>query len=335
MMTHGLAALAALSGLLLIGPDARVEPVVVLRVQSSSWIEGSTFAADRFTNRCAQAGVTLVPVSRPNAAAVAVLRYTEVKGAGFSRYGIGAPVGFGTNVMLEITLLDARSDRTLLTLSAAGDTPSGLAVEDFHSGAVAAFEQSAAYRHACTAIAAALGSRKAMLGLLPWALLDRQARAVVEQVGFAPDSDTERAYLAVMRRDFREAANAGAAAIEPLLLMFENTIRARNGIGLLPTSDPVNVQALLDALPVIEAQDDERTVDALVDFLTDQADVKSSSANPAHVALPIVRSVLQTLGRTGDTFTLPILEEWGRAGGPLAADAAEAAAALRRRITVE
>jgi hypothetical protein len=263
------------------------------------------------------------------------LRYAEVKGPGFSMFGVGKPAGFGTNVTATFTLLDARTTKTLVTWSATGATPAGLPVERFHSSAIDALHASPAYQLACAVMAAALGSRPAALTLLPWAVLDAQGRAVVDRISFSPSSDTERAYLAVARRDFRTVKSLGPTAIEPLLLLFVNTTTARNNAGLLSLADPSNVHALLDALSILDHEDDERITDALADFLSDQGDLQPPSADATHAAMPAVRAVLGMLGKKGDAFTLPLLDEWAVAGGPAAADAAAAAAVLRKRVAIE
>jgi hypothetical protein len=314
-------------------PAVAADPIVVVQVQSKSWIKDSTFDLDHFAAHCS--GVTLVTARTPEAAGLAVLRYSEAKGPGFSMFGVGTPAGFGTNVTLALTLLDARTAKTLITLSATGATPAGLPVERFHSAAIAALHESPAYQLACTVVAAALGSRQAAVALLPWAVLDAQGRAVIDRLSFAPSSETERAYLAVAHRDFRSIKALGEAAIEPLLLMFVNTTEPRNGAGLLSLSDPDNVRALLDALPLLEAANDDAIVDALVDFLSDQGDLQPSSADAGHAAVPVVRGVLRALGQRGDAFTLPLLDEWAAAGGPSSADAANAAAALRKRMAIQ
>lgn len=309
------------------------DPIVAIEVQSKSWIKGSTFDLEHFKRQCQ--GVTLVAPGSPDATAVARLRYEEAKGPGFSMFGVGKPAGYGTDVSLALALFDRRVPKPRVTLVATGATPAGLPVDRFHSAALAAFHESAPYTLACSVIAAALGSRQAMLTLLPWAVLDAQGRTIVDTIGFTPASDIERAYVAVAHRDFETIKMLGASALEPLLIMFVNTSEPRNGAGRLSFARPGNVQALLDAVPILDAQSDGRILDALMDFLTDQGNLQSADADPDHPAIPVVRSVLSVIGRHGDSFVLPLLDEWTAAGGPAAGDATSAAAALRKRLAIE
>ena len=61
-------------------PVAAQSHHVMLQVQSQSWVADSGFDEAGFRQRCAEAGVELVPPKTTGAEATAVVRYTEAKG---------------------------------------------------------------------------------------------------------------------------------------------------------------------------------------------------------------------------------------------------------------
>jgi hypothetical protein len=306
---------------------------VILRSQSKSWIKASTFDEVDFTAQCDAAGVTLMPAGSIGARATAIVTYRETKGPGFSMFGVGKPAGYGTDISLNLTLTETGTSRTLVSVAALGATPAGLPVERFYDGAVEALHQVPAYHYACDAIAAALGSRAAMLRLLPWAVMDSQGRAIVDRLGFQAQSDLERAYLAVARRDFTAIKALGTAAIEPLTLLFENSGQARNDIGLFPATVPDNAQTLSRALPILASAEDDRVADALTTFVGDYADYSNAKSDPT--VAPVLSAAIRALGKVGTVFTLPLLEEWQKGDGDVAGEAKSAVDALRRRLAIE
>lgn len=326
----------ALAAALLIVSDAGVARAgdlpVALNVQSKSWIVGSAFDEAAFRSVCRDAGIELVPATAPGTQAAAVVIYTETKGPGFSMFGVGQPVGFGTNIAFKLTLLSPVGAKTLATVTAQSETPRGIPKEEFHDASRRALIESPPFKLSCAAVAAALGSRAQALRLLPWSLFDSQALDLLERIKFTPQSDQEKAYIAVAKRDFTAAQALAAAAREPLLLLFENSATDRNGVGTLPAGDPAHARTLTRALSLLSFAGDDRTPDVLSTFLNDYADYRSED-DP--VMGPLLALVLQTLGKVGNVFTIPLLEEWQAGDGPLAKAAAAAAQTLRRRISIE
>lgn len=56
------------------------------------------------------------------AVATAVIRYSESKGPGFSMFGVGTPVGYGTNISYSLTLVRAADAVSLASLTATAVT---------------------------------------------------------------------------------------------------------------------------------------------------------------------------------------------------------------------
>src|SRR5262249_19216334 len=80
-------------------PAYAADTRVMLKVQSKSWIRDSAFDVEDFDRLCSKAGIELAsPASTQPVVATAVVVYSEAKGPGFSRFGVGAPVGYGTNI---------------------------------------------------------------------------------------------------------------------------------------------------------------------------------------------------------------------------------------------
>ena len=210
---------------------------VMLQVQSQSWVADSGFDEAGFRQRCAEAGVELVPPKTTGAEATAVVRYTEAKGPGFSMFGVGAPVGYGTNITYSLTLLRASDASTIASLSASAGTPGGLPESEFHSGARQALARLPSYRLACDVIAATLGSRDRLVSLLPWAIIDGRARSLMQDLGYQPATPEARASWAVARRDFSAAQSLGERAIDPLLSLFRSTTENRDGFGVFTASE--------------------------------------------------------------------------------------------------
>lgn len=317
--------------------SVQAQTPVMLQMQSKSWLADSSFDRDRFTTLCEDAGVRLVPPRTPDAAATAVVSYTETKGPGFSMFGVGEPVGFGTNISFRLNLLDAKG-KTVVAVTADAETPPGQTKEQFHAAARAAFAATPGYARSCSVVAAALGAREQLVKLLPWALIEKQGVTLLTTLGFRPQNDTERAYFAIARRDFGSLRALGPAAVEPLLLLFQNSLAPRDGIGLLPAMEPQNVPVLeraLDALvPTAEGEIDERIADVLATFLNDYSEYRTD-VEGADVARPILIGVIRVLGRVGDVFAIPLLEEWQKSHPAIALEVTKSLEALRKRLVLE
>lgn len=329
--------LASVLAACVIPQRAEAESPVVMQLQSKSWIPGSAFDEQGFTESCAAAGVTLVPPRTPGAVATAVVTYAETKGSGFSMFGVGEPVGFGTNILFQLTLLDVKA-KTMLKLAAAAETPPGLPKEQFHAGAREAFAASPRYMFACAVIAGALGAREQLAKVLPWAAMDSQGAALLKSLSFRPETDAERAYVAVGGREFSSLPGLGAAALDPLLLLFQNSLAARDGVGTLPALVGENAAVLRRALVPLEAlaasDDEERISDVLLTFLNDYTEYRTD-VDEAAVVHPVLVDVIRVLGRIGTHFTIPLLEEWERSAPTIALEAKQALAVLRKRLVIQ
>jgi hypothetical protein len=306
---------------------------VRLQVKSRSWIQGSGFDAEHFISLCHDAGVDLLPAAAalPDRA-TALVTYTEDKGPGFSMFGIPPPVGYGTTIAFRLTLLAPKTAKTMVTVTAAAETPAGLEKDAFHQGAVDAFLQAPAYRLSCDVIAAALGAESRLRSLLPWALVDRQALSLLDTLGFTPTSDAERAYLATARADFTTLRTLETSATEPLLLLLQNSASNRNGIGLFPASEPEHANVLRHAVALLATQHDDRIPDTLAVFLNDYNEYRDDH-DP--VVSAVLIDVLRALATVGEAFTLPLLEEWQVGDTTLAKEAQHAAERLRTRVAIE
>lgn len=154
---NGRISLPSMPPILLIGAGILVAPrvgvsqvaQVSLQVSSSSWIPGSRFDEPGFIRSSRQAGIEIVPERSERTLAPGLVKYSETKGPGFSPFGIGAPVGFGTNIAFELILLDAKTATTLLRLAVNAGTSGGVPKEQFHASALEIFKASAGYRLSC------------------------------------------------------------------------------------------------------------------------------------------------------------------------------------------
>jgi hypothetical protein len=306
---------------------------VALEVRSRSWVADSGFDRERFSASCRAEGVDLVTHRDGEPDARAVVAYEEEKGPGFSMFGIGAPVGFGTNITFTLQLFTAGVKAARFTLTASAGTPPGRAAEQFHQAAREAFDRDPAFRYACAAIAAALGSRSEALKLLPFAALDSRGATLLDQIDFTAGTITEQAYVAVARHDVSRLRGLDPQArLEPLLLLFANSAVPRNDIALYPATLPENAAFLRAVLPLVASSGDERAAETLTDFLSDYADYRDTSDETIR---PLLADVLRTLGQIGNSFTLPLLESWQAGGGALVHEASAAASALKKRLGVD
>lgn len=315
----------------LLGADAERQ-AVALRVQSTSWIAGAGFDAPDFERSCRDAGIQLVPPNTVADAPMADVMYTEAKGPGFSMFGLGQPVGYGTNISFSLTLQKVPGAEPMVSVVAEAVTPAGLSKAQFHQGALDAFRHAPAYRLSCSVIAAALGSRREALRLLPWTLMDSQAMSLLDTIGFQPETPGEFAYVAVARRDVRRVEALGAAAAEPLLLLFQNSASPRDEIGTYPAADPENATMLRRAVTILVALNDDRVPDVLATFLNDYTAYRSTG-DP--VVTPVLVAVVDGLGKTGTQFTLPLLEAWQDGDTRVAREARAAVKALGARLIFE
>jgi hypothetical protein len=302
---------------------------VVVRIESESWVGGSVFDADRFTAGCRDVGIELLPAdsASPDQPELAI-RYTESRGSGFSKFGVGTPEAWGTDITLSLKLTAAPRGKTLVTLTLLAETPAGLAIEGLHQGARDALYRTAGYRLACSTLAGALGDPDAPRRLLPWAVFDAQASAALSAIGFTPVSAEERAYFAVVQRDFDHLGSLGDAAVAPLTLLLQNTTEDRDGYGTFPVTDEHAVAAIARAVAVLGAIDDDGGADTLALFLNDHDDARLDAEA---VAVPSLIATIRSLGAIGTRFHVPLLQEWQRGATPLATEARNAIAAIRKR----
>ncbi len=317
----------------LLASAASAQTDVALTVESRSWIAGSGFDEAAFRRQCADAGLALVPPSsKPDAAAA--VRYVEAQGPGFSAFGVGDPIGYGTTITYTMTLVRGSSRSPLLRLAAEARTLEGTAREAFHRAAVDALQAMPAYRLSCSAMAAVLGSVEQQRRLLPWAVLSSEALRILDSSGFRPATLADRAYLAVARRDFSAAEELGADALEPMMLLFVNSRTARDGVGDFSAFTPDNARTLARAAAAIGRAGDDRAADALVVFLNDYRD--QQHADPAGPASSAITAALNALAATGPQLAASVLDDWAtNAGGAVGQQARRAAAAHKSRLASE
>jgi hypothetical protein len=169
-----------------------------------------------------------------------------------------------------------------------------------------------------------------MLHLLPWAIVDRQGAALLDKLGFRAETPEQEAYLAVARNDFSRLRALDAAAVEPLLVLFQNSRVSRDGIGTFPASDPEHAKTLTRALAALPPLGDPRIPDVLGVFLNDYSDYRTVD-DP--VVTPMLVETIRMLGRVGDVFTVPLLDDWQVGDSSIARAAQASASALRARLS--
>ncbi len=317
---------------------------VSLEVQSDSWVQGSRFDEEGFKKLCAAAGITIVPPKSDGVDALAFVQYSESQGPAFaSGFGLGARVGYGTIVSYKLIVLKPKSAATLIDIAAEGQTPDNVAKGELHSAAVGSFKSTPGYRFSCSLIAAALASHEQAAKILPWAVFaGPKVSDVLKKGGFQPNNASERAFLAISRRDFAAARTEGADAVEPLVLLFRNSDKDKDGLGTFSAWNDDRAKVLVSAANLLADLGDSRAAGPLTDFLKDH-DRKSQRWTTTELQkglASVVLAVIRALGQVGDPFTLPTLEAWSKAeakgppatGRTLSQDAAHAAEELRNRL---
>jgi hypothetical protein len=279
---------------------------------------------------CRQAGIEIVPERSERTIALGFVKYSEAKGPGFSPFGVGEPVGFGTNIAFELTLLDARTATTLLQLTVEAGTSGGVPKERFHSSAVEVFKARAGYRLSCNLIAGALGVHDQAAKALPWAVIDTTAREALQRMGFTPTTTAERAAWAVVHRDFAQAEVLGPEAVPSLLLLIRNADVGRDGFGVFSATCWDNDKVLAKAAELLGKAGDPRAAQPLLEFLKYWNGHKRT---PARSLVPLFSAVLGALGKVGDAYAVPVLEEWSHASEGVGAVANSALQELRQRLT--
>lgn len=324
-------AVASIAVLAIAQPVWSQPHTVALRVSSKSWVKGSSFDVEALKTRCRDAGIALTLSERDavNASAI-IIDYQETRGSGFSPFGVGNPVGWGTDIEFSLKFVPAGEKKPTLTIEQKAETPAGLAVEQFHDAARDALTQNPAFSLACSAVAGLLGDRDQLRRLQPWSLFNRRATAILASAHFTPASPEEQAYDALARHDFDRLSALGEAAADPLATLLENTVENRAGFGLFAAASTDEVTILSKAIAVVARLDDEeRMLAVLTTFLNDHA---SAQTEPEPIAAPAIIAALRALGDKGTRFTLPFLDEWSHGPSALAREAQRAAAAVRRRV---
>jgi hypothetical protein len=307
---------------------------VSLEVQSESWVPGSRFDDQGFSGLCAASGITIMPTGSNGVDARALVQYRESKGPAFTD-GL-KQVGFGTEISYKLILRNSKNSMILFNIRAETGTPPSLVLAGMlHSDAVTSFKGMREYRQSCSLIAAALGSHSEAVKVLPWAAVRGPGSAesdVLKKGGFRPGNASERAYLAVSRRDFTAARAEGADSVEPLLFVFGRQARAER----LTDADR---QFLVGAVRLLASLGDRRAAGPLTGYLerNNLLHIRSTTLDPVFVA------VIRALGQVGDASSLATLERLSKAelkgaaakgmGHAYQQEEAKAAQELRKRLS--
>jgi hypothetical protein len=187
---------------------------VAFHLNSESWVKDSSFPIAEFRKQCTAAGVKLGDKGKLDV----TIDYEESKGSGYSMFGIGTPSAWGTNISYEITILSEDGSETLIKRKTTASTDSSdVSSSGLHASARRNFLKEKTFTESCSMIAALLDSHAEQAKLLPWAVFSAEGRALLERVGFAPKTDTEKAYMAIAQRRFEEIPALGKAAIAPMV----------------------------------------------------------------------------------------------------------------------
>jgi hypothetical protein len=312
---------------------------VALKIESASWFKGVTFDEPAFREQCMSAGVVFVQGNEERSAIATVKHEVDLEGARiFTQFGMPSATLRvpSTSILYSLRLQPTTKAVRGLTIRGQTFTPNNVPVSLFSRSVpevaramaaetASAFKWSSPYRLSCVAIAAAFGDHVQATRLLPWAVVSDAGLNVLEATRFVPDTDQERAFLAVARHDFDAAAKFGAVAVPPILLMFNNTVGPkRDEVDEFPAWAERRV--VLNALDLLLKHGDIRAGRVLVNFLNDER-VPSYDRDSS-----VFKAVFAVLAKFGDQSAISQLEKRTKGSGPIRAAAENALATLRARL---
>lgn len=178
-------------------------------------------------------------------------------------------------------------------------------------------------------IAGALGAHDQAAKALTWAVVDTTARQILERMAFKPRTTEEQAGWAVAHRDFVEAEALGSEAVPYLVLLFRNAVEGRDGFPVFSPTSWDNGKVLAKAAQLLGNLGDHGAAQPLIDFLKFWDGHKRT---PAESLVPLFSSVLRALGKVGDAYAVPLLEDWSQASMGVGAVANTALQELRQRL---
>jgi hypothetical protein len=200
------------------------------------------------------ASLDLVEENDPAKEALILLSYKEVKGQGYSSFGLPGPTsGHGTNIEMDLSMLSPGSDVLLRVETRCGTPFSVPAGKGLHEAALDSLKASAAYRYAGPWVKAGIGSVDSLRLLLPL-LADKDHRTsvlgLVERLAFQPGTDEERAWLALGRDDYATLRTLGSPAVDPLLAFLKKVLipidSAKAAAALADIGDPRATKAVVE-----------------------------------------------------------------------------------------
>ncbi len=196
---------------------AAAEPAIAIAASTSTWRKGEKPAdvQSLVLDSLKQAGVTV----QPKAGLTLEVDYAELEGPAYELPGTrrrdslpGTKIEFSADLTPEDGI-------PILTLNFVGKPPEFID-GDPYAFAIGEFKHAPAVRDLGQAVRATLGSREALVRLLP-DILDPEMHRVIDTLvarqKFTPQAAAERAWLALGREDFSELRTLKTDAVEPLL----------------------------------------------------------------------------------------------------------------------
>ncbi len=271
-------------------PAAAIERRVRLDVTADSWREGGPYKIEKeLKDKLAAAGVGVVPKNSERCDGTLKVTYSESRGKEYKPIGSNTKIGDGTEIDLTVEVLDPAGD-AFLKVEIAAQTPDFVQGNDFFGAAVARLHEHGLYKVLGECVGASMGLQGLLPKLLP-ALTREDSAEVAKKLlkEYEPRTPQEAAWMALGNDDYDACAKLGAAALEPLLAVFERDASRPEGLN----------EAALAALVRIGGPKVRQTVLSQLEYKKDSVEVYSENV------LHLIRA-LTTLEEGG---AVPVLEQ--------------------------
>lgn len=303
------------SGHTKVPPEKRVS----LAIRAKTWREGQRCydIEPALRAKLADHLIEVVPEGSPARDGAVQVEYTEAKGQGYSHGPLGDPIDWGTNVAFTMTLTEAKTERTLLSLTCNTSPSFKIEGKTIYQDSVDRFLDHPTFANSGLLVAAALNVKGVRPRILRALVRLETRQAVVEALKeseLRPADAREEAILALGRENYDRCVAIGTPAVEPLLDFVteyewppDKVVPVILALGRIGDPKPASL------------------------FLK-RARLRSMRMLRDPGELDVIRAYLEALGRIGDRSALEELAGVAKSDDKRIADAASAAAAeIRKR----